>query len=210
MYILAGPNGSGKSSVLMEEIPQGTVILNADIFSREIAKEHGVAYDEIQIMVDNSGVLKLAGMRRLRDHMQQSIDRKETFSTETTLDTKSYINYIKEAKSKGFDVKLLYVGTKSPHINIHRVGDRVIDGGHNVSPGDIVKRYYGSLERLSNYIEMVDIAVIYDNSDIGRSARLILSIKHGKIIQENKPIPDWVNENVIAKLLKNGQREENI
>ena len=201
MYILAGPNGSGKTSVLMEEIPKGIVILNADKFSKEIAEEQGIPKDIIQAVVNNSEVFQLAGSRKLIECMRQAIKEKETFAAETTLDVNSYKKrHIKDAKSNGFEVELLYVGTESPQINIARVTDRVADGGHVISPEKIVDRYYGSLERLSSHIEMVDRAKIYDNSVTRENVRRILSINHGKIVGKNEPVPDWINKNVIEKL----------
>ena len=192
MYILAGPNGSGKTSALLKQIPKNVIILNADKFSREIAKERlGIPDDEIQDEVNNSKTLKLAGMRELTARMQECIDQRESFAPETTLDTKGYEKYIESAKSNGFEVELWYVGTKSPKINIDRVARRVSEGGHNIPPKTVADRYYGSLERLSSYIKLVDRAEIHDNTE---EPRHILSIDHGKIIEKNEPIPDWIQK----------------
>ena len=216
MYILAGPNGSGKSSVLEQEIPQDIIKLNADNFSLEIArekgipeneiryilnfsakiaKEKGIPEDEIKDTISRSNILKLAGMERMSSFMQQTIEQGNSFSAETTLHVKAYQKYIKDAKSHGFEVELLYVGTENPEINKKRVDFRVSQGGHDIDPDTIESRYYGSLKRLSGYIGMVDKAIIYDNT---AKPRIILSIEHGKIIEINKPVPKWVNNNVIS------------
>ena len=201
MYILAGPNGSGKSTILEKKIPKGIINLNADKFSREIARERGIPEDEIQYAVNNNEALQIAGLRKLRTLMRKSVEQRNTFSTETTLDLNAYKDYIKDAKSNGFEVILLYVGTQSPKINIARVSDRVIEGKHDVPPNKIVDRYYGSLDCLSGYISIVDKAQIYDNSKAGKEARHIISIDHNRITEINEPIPDWVNKSIINKLM---------
>ncbi|MCL2009750.1 MAG: zeta toxin family protein [Synergistaceae bacterium] len=198
MYILAGPNGSGKTSVLLKTIPEDVTILNADEIAREIAKGMGIPDDEIQAAVNKNEVLKLAGMRELTARMRECIERKESFAPETTLDAKSYEKYIKNAKSNGFEVELLYVGTKHHQINIDRVTYRATQGGHNIESTTVKKRYYGSLERLPLYIELVDRAKIHDNTE---EPRRVISIDHGKIIEKNEPIPDWINKYVIEKLV---------
>lgn len=195
MYILAGPNGSGKTSALKGEIPEDVTFLNADKFSREIAKERGIPEDRIQNAVDTDVRLQLAGGRKVIEEMRKHIKQGDTFAVETTLDTVLYQNtYIKNAKSNGFEVELLYVGTESPQINIERVEDRVAKGGHDIKPEVIVGRYYGSLECLNAHIEMVDKAKIYDNSLFGGNARRILSFAHGKIVEKSEHIPEWVNK----------------
>ena len=156
MYILAGPNGSGKSSVLTKKIPENIVALNADKFAKEIAKERGIPDDKAQDAVDNSEALQLAGMRRLKNLMRQALKTGETFSAETVLNLGAYKDYIKDAKSNGFEVELLYIGLNSPMTNRRRVDIRVAKGGHSVKPENIINRYYGSLERLHFYIIKAD------------------------------------------------------
>ena len=121
MYILAGPNGSGKTSYFLKRIPKGVTVLNADKFSRKIAKEQGIPDDEIQDAVNKSDALKLAGMRELTTRMQECIDKRESFSPETTLNTNGYERYINSAKSNGFEVEMWYMGTESPRINLDRI-----------------------------------------------------------------------------------------
>lgn len=65
------------------------------------------------------------------------------FAFETTLATKSYVQFIREAQSKGYMVTLVYFWLNSPELAIERVKTRVISGGHNI-PEDVVRRRYNA------------------------------------------------------------------
>ena len=202
MYILAGPNGSGKSTFLKKEFPPETIHLDADEFSREIAKERypDIPNDEIQALIDSDISLQIGGSRRLRGKIKENIKNGLSFSAETTLSGKSYETHINNAKLNGFKINLLYVGTQSPDINVLRVSQRASEGKHDVPVETIENRYNESLKRLSDFIKLSDKVKVYDNSIYGKEARLILSIEQGKIIDVNKPIPKWVNDSVNEKL----------
>jgi predicted ABC-type ATPase len=76
----------------------------------------------------------------------------------------AYLNLIVKAKSKGFDVVLLFVYLESVELAISRVAIRVSKGGHNI-PNEVVKRRY--LKGVSNFSAYQSLATawyIYDNS----------------------------------------------
>lgn len=54
--------------------------------------------------------------------------------------------------------------TCSPEINLVRVKNRVLNGGHDVPKDKIVSRYYKSLGMISKLIPVCDRISIYDNS----------------------------------------------
>jgi hypothetical protein len=53
-----------------------------------------------------------------------------------------------EAKSRGFEVVLIYIGTESVEINLARIKNRVLQGGHDVPEKDVRRRYQRSFRNL--------------------------------------------------------------
>jgi len=63
--------------------------------------------------------------------IDELLERGETFSIETTLATKSYINLVHRAQAKDYVVKLLFFWLNSPELAQLRVSERVANGGRN-------------------------------------------------------------------------------
>ena len=93
----------------------------------------------------------------------------ETFSIETTLATRSYVNLVKRAQEKDYRVCLLFFWLSSPELAMKRVAERVSKGGHNI-PQDTIKRRYalGINNLLKLFMPIVDYWAIYDNSGTPR------------------------------------------
>ena len=93
----------------------------------------------------------------------------KTFSIETTLSTRSYINLVRKAQARGYEVRLLFFWLKTPELAKQRVAERVQNGGHNI-PEDVIKRRYvlGIKNLFNIFIPDVDYWAIYDNSDTPR------------------------------------------
>ena len=92
--------------------------------------------------------------------------KEKTFSIETTLSTKSYINLVKRAQEKGYSVKVLFFWLNSPELAIRRVAERVANGGHDIPEHIIRRRYASGIRNLFTFfMDKVDYWEIYDNSD---------------------------------------------
>lgn len=101
--------------------------------------------------------------------IEELLVREESFSIETTLASRSYINLVRRAHAKGYMVTLLFFWLNSPELAIQRVAERVSKGGHDI-PEDIVRRrYISGIRNLFNlYANEVDSWSIYDNSTTRR------------------------------------------
>lgn len=66
---------------------------------------------------------------------------KENFAFETTLSTRSYKGKITEAKETGYKVTLIFFWLQSIELAKERVRTRVSEGGHNIPPDVIERRY---------------------------------------------------------------------
>ena len=156
LYIISGCNGAGKTTAsytVLPEILDCREFVNAD----EIAR--GLSPFNPDSMAIEAGRLML---RRIED----LLNRDKTFSIETTLATKSYLNLVRRAQAKGYQVHLLFFWLRTPELAVLRVAERVQNGGHNI-PEDIIRRRYvagiNNLFRL--FISEVDYWGIYDNSE---------------------------------------------
>lgn len=130
----------------------------------------------------------------LRHHLQESeID----FCFETVMSHPSKIEEIKEAKQKGYKTYLYFICIDDPEVNVSRVENRVIKGGHNVSAEKISSRYYNTLNNLMPMIENVNKTYLFDNSS--EEYRLIAKIADNRLSLEIDPseLPNWFIDYVL-------------
>lgn len=120
------------------------------------------------------------------------LEGEETFSFETVFSHSSKLELIKSAQSKGFKVYYYFLCTVDPKINMQRVVNRVIQGGHDVSQDKIYNRYYKSLELLYDAFKFADRAFIFDTT-FGESD-MIIEKKDNEILVHSDIIPTWVND----------------
>lgn len=114
-----------------------------------------------------------------------------SFTYETVMSHEKKVDFMAEARQKGYRVYLYYIATENPLINISRVKLRIAQNGHGVSPEVITKRYFKSLQQLKKAVQNSDRAYIWDNS--GKSSLLISKIENGvdgAIIDPLK-VPGW-------------------
>lgn len=80
--------------------------------------------------------------------------------------TKSYKSKIIEAKSKNYNVTLLFFWLQNVELAIERVKTRVIEGGHNIETEVIKRRYLNGIKNLFEiYLPIADEVMIFDNSE---------------------------------------------
>jgi predicted ABC-type ATPase len=84
---------------------------------------------------------------------------------------------------------LLYVGTDDVSINMQRVRQRVINGGHDVPEEDQLRRYPRSLANFGKAFRIADEAIVFDNSTQRGHTRLVEKDKDGVTVLA--PLPKW-------------------
>jgi predicted ABC-type ATPase len=132
LYIIAGCNGAGKTTAsytVLPEILNCKEFVNADNIAAGISpfNPEGVAIEAGRIM-----------LKRIDELLSERAD----FAFETTLSTKTFVSFIKEAQSCDYQVTLLYFWLNSPEMAYKRVAKRVSKGGHNIPIDVIERRYY--------------------------------------------------------------------
>lgn len=157
LYIIAGCNGAGKTTAsftILPEILDCKEFVNAD----EIAK--GLSPFQPEKVAVEAGRIML---NRINDLLKEDL----SFAFETTLATKSYKSKILSAKEEGFKVTLLFFWLQTIELAKERVATRVLEGGHNIPPNIIERRYLNGIKNLfSIYIPIVDELMIFDNSQM--------------------------------------------
>lgn len=155
LYIISGCNGAGKTTAsftVLPEILQCREFVNAD----EIAK--GLSPFNPESVAIEAGRLML-------QRIDELLERDETFSIETTLATKSYINLVRRAQAKGYRVHLIFFWLETSELAVQRVAERVSKGGHNIPTEVIHRRYVAGIRNLfKTFMSEVDLWMIYDNS----------------------------------------------
>ncbi|MCZ8230053.1 zeta toxin family protein [Flavobacterium sp.] len=156
LYIIAGCNGAGKTTAsftILPEILGCKEFVNAD----EIAK--GLSPFQPEKVAFESGRIMLHRINELLLHH-------ESFAFETTLATRSYKGKILDAKAKGYRVTLLFFWLQTVDLAKERVKTRVLEGGHNIAPDVIERRYTLGIKNLFEiYLPIVDGALLFDNSE---------------------------------------------
>ena len=193
-WIIAGPNGSGKSSAYqdasIEDSLRSVWIINPDLLTARIREVEGLPLR----------AANLHAVQRIEAWLEASIRAHQTVGVETVLSTGKYRRLVIEAKTRKFEIRLIYVILKSPALNIERVRLRVAKGGHDVLPEKIVARYARSLEQLPWFFAQADKALIFDNSEDAPNAtpRLIAQKTANRIDLDTDALPQIVEAVRIA------------
>lgn len=155
LIILAGPNGSGKTTFATQlrehEWGMKCKAINAD----ELAEQLGGWNDATCIA---------QAQMMVREQLITALEQGEDIIYETVFSHPSKLELIKQARDKGYFIRLFFICTESPRINIDRVAERYAKGGHTV-PGDKVSsRYNRALMYGADALHLVQRGYVYDNS----------------------------------------------
>lgn len=158
LVVIAGPNGSGKTSMTEQCLRmhhpwlEGCLYINPDTIARERFGDWN----------DPSAVLKAAQLAKQR--RWEALDQRQSFAFETVFSTPEKVNFLREARARGYFIRFLFVGTDSPFINVSRIALRTMKGGHSVDIGKVVARYERAMRNARLAIPLADRAYVYDNS----------------------------------------------
>ena len=113
-----------------------------------------------------------------------------SFAVETTLAGHGKLELFRQAKSRGFEVHLMFIGLDTPEQCVGRIRNRVAKGGHFVPDADVMRRFARSVANAVHALPLADIAKFYDNSGSGH--RLVLIAKAGVVVWQAERLPGWV------------------
>lgn len=155
IVIIAGPNGAGKTTFAREFLPFDAdcpLFINADLIAA------GLSPFQPEAAAIRAGRLML-------DEIDRNAAEGHNFAFETTLSGHTYVKRIPRWRAQGFTVKLIFLSLATADEAIARVARRVQQGGHDVAP-DVVRRRFNAGMRnfLVTYRALVDYWQWFDNS----------------------------------------------
>ena len=181
---VAGPNGSGKTSttihLLESEWSADSLYVNPD----------NIAQEEFGDWNSPEAVMKAA--KRATEIRYECLEQQKDFVFETVFSSDEKLEFVRKAKAAGFFIRLFFVCTSDPEINVRRVTKRFLEGGHEVPISKIISRYYKSLANAAQAIELVDRAYIYDNSVENALPQLLYRTVDGTVFKQyTEDVPEW-------------------
>jgi predicted ABC-type ATPase len=189
--IFAGPNGSGKST-LTRQIEARSYALGTYINADDIASALFAAAHERGEQASRSD-FEVAAFWEAERLRQECVNRPEDFAFVTVSSHPSKLDLIARAKAAGFIVKLYFVSTENPMLNVARVRQRVAEGGHSVPEDKVITRYRRTMSHLPAACLLVDEAVLFDNS--GLSMRAVAQISWSgeqAYVRLVRPLASWI------------------
>lgn len=187
LWLLAGPNGAGKSTHAPELRARVEEIVGPD----EVA--YRVARDAPQSAAFRAGRIAL---RRRNELLQE----RRSFAIETTISGHGHLPVIKRTKQDGWGIGVVYIGLSTADLAIERVRQRVRQGGHDVPPEDVRRRYERSLQNLADVCDIADRLIVFDNSSARLPMRRVLELNHGRVLFAQRRIPRWLGTTLRGKL----------
>ena len=183
LFIIAGCNGAGKTTASFTIFPD---ILNCKEFVNADNIAAGISPFNVEGVAIEAGRIMLMRINEL-------LEAHENFALETTLATRSYALLVKKAQKLGYRVTLIYIWLSSPAIALERVAERVKNGGHNIPPDVVVRRYRKGIKNLFKlFMPICDSWILADNSE-GQLTTIARKEEFENVI-ENNELWDIINK----------------
>ena len=185
LWVFAGPNGAGKSTLADRFVRERIPIVNPDNIARDLPR------------TTDGGLAELAAGKLALKERAERLRTGETFGFETTLSGTTELRAMRDAKSSGYKVNLVYVGVSDAAISMARISERVRRGGHDVDDGAVARRYAASLGQLPEAMVIADRTIVFDNG--GRRHRLLL-VRDAERVRLAGALPEWARSAIPPEL----------
>ena len=199
--MLAGTNGAGKSTVAGAMFRRS----GADYFNPDEATARILAANPGIAAADANSAAWHQGKRLLERAIAERLD----FAFETTLGGHTISARLHEALRAGIEVRMWFVGLRSPELHMARVRSRVARGGHDIPEKKIRERYDRGRINLIELMPRLTELRLYDNSfeadpHAGRAPQptLILHLANGNVMEmaELSKTPQWAKALLAAAI----------
>ena len=166
LVILAGAPGAGKNTLYEAKLK---TVFPTRIKASSSPLDHAEAQQE--------------RLRLLEEHQSFSYQ-------DSTVDPK----ILREARKAGFGVKVIYLATESPNLNIGRVLLRVGQGGPFAPLSRVSELHANGIAQLPEIRKLADDLMLFDNTAHGRGVRLVAHFRQGKLVKLARAIPEWTRK----------------
>ena len=162
LLIIGGPNGAGKTTFAREYLTRemkGLRFLNTD----EIAR--GLSPFDVDSVAFKAGRIFL-------EEVKGEIAAGKSLAIESTLSGKAHAKLIREAKERGYLIRIHFLWIPSAQFSRKRVTQRTKHGGHDV-PTDAIRRRFPRVFRnlVDLYLPLANEWSLWDSSE--RSAKVL-------------------------------------
>ena len=184
LCVVAGPNGSGETTttvqLLNNEWAADSIYINPDNIAQKVYGDWN-SHDAVLKAAEHATQLRY-----------ECLETRQDFVFETVFSSQEKLEFIRKAKTAGFFIRFFFVCTSDPAINVVRITQRFMNGGHEVPISKVVSRYYKSLINAEEAISIVDRAYVYDNSVDNQLPRLLYRTVDGNLVKKyTDDIPEW-------------------
>ena len=193
LIVIAGPNGSGKTSIttqlLAHDWAKGCDYINPDNIARDVFGDWN----------DHETVIKAA--QYAEDWRNRCLAENRDFVFETVLSVPDKVQFMQRAKDAGFFIRFFFIATDTPYINVARIAQRVVEGGHSVPTDKIVARYFRSIANGVEGARIADRAYFWDNSVDDHAPALLFRTVEGGVAKQYSALQlhPW-GQQVVARL----------
>ena len=160
--LIAGPNGAGKTTFARRYLPENAGVVhfvNADLIASGLSPL-------------KPEIAAIAAARMVLGELDRLVADRADFAFETTLSGLTYVQRLKSWKRDGYRIDIVYLKLSSSRLALRRIAARVRQGGHNVPPADVVRRFVRGWDNFQRfYRTLADSWAVYDNS--GRAPQLL-------------------------------------
>lgn len=135
---------------------------------------------------------------------QKMLTANSSFACETVFSHPSKLDFMKRAKENGFKVYLYFIAAKDPFINIDRVTNRVLNGGHDVPHDKVHSRFYRCMDNLFCAMKVCDEAYLFDNSSATEKLSFdnFALFKGSTLKLLSDRVPAWFDTYVLQKIAR--------
>ena len=185
MVVIYGPNGAGKSTFYENFLKNDPFFKKVDFVNLDVeaAKLSGGTSDPDEVMLE-------AG-RNIKNRIAEKMQKRETFIYETTSAGRSHFKFIKQAHELGYKVASIFIGLSSSELSLLRVKGRVENGGHDVPPEVIERRFPNIMKNFPEMLKISDISVAFDNSKKIPYELIFMMDNHKLLVFRS--YPKWLN-----------------
>lgn len=154
VYIIAGPNGEGKTTFARRFLPQYAEcrnFINADLIAQGLAP-----------FVPEAAAFKAGKL--VLEEIWRYIKNRDDFAFETTLAGRSYLRLMRRLRDAGYNIHIFFLWLPTPEVALSRIRERVAQGGHDVPPKDVLRRYDRSIANFfRNYSDFADPWMLFNS-----------------------------------------------
>lgn len=190
LVMVAGSNGAGKSTFYDAYLDSLALpFINADRIAMELRAGARALPPKLSSLPADQAAQRIADEER-----HASIVLRRSFVTETVLSDPvgAKVAMLSDARARGFEVWVFFIGISTPELSHARVRERVSSRGEHDVPADKIQaRYVRTLRNLPGAVEAASIAVLLDNDLAEAPYRFVALFENGSLVRSSELAPEW-------------------